>query len=134
MSPIAEKLLDLDEPQAAVVLPGDPGASVLLVCCHAANGVPRRLGDLGVPVADRARHIAWDIGAAALTRALSARLGLPAVLSGYTRLAADCNRAPDQPGVMPEESDGTPVPGNRGLDEPARLRRLAALHAPYHAA
>ncbi|MGE0253724.1 MAG: N-formylglutamate amidohydrolase [Alphaproteobacteria bacterium] len=134
MSPVAETLLAPDEPPAAIVLPGDAGRGVLLVCCHAANGVPRALGDLGVPAADRERHIAWDIGAAAVTRALSARLGLPAVLSGYTRLAADCNRAPEQPGVMPEESDGTPVPANRSLDDAARARRLAALHAPYHAA
>lgn len=134
MPPVAETLLVADEAPAVTVLPGAARRGVLLVCCHASNAVPRALGDLGLSAAERARHIAWDIGAAALTRGLAARLGLPAVLSGYSRLAADCNRAPDQPAAMPEDSDGTAVPANRGLDAAARTRRLAALHAPYHEA
>lgn len=134
MPPVAETLLAAYEAPAVTVLPGEARRGVLLVCCHASSAVPRALGDLGLSAAERARHIAWDIGAAALTRGLAARLGLPAVLSGYSRLVADCNRAPDHLAAMPEDSDGTAVPANRGLDAAARTRRMAALHEPYHEA
>ena len=30
------------------------------------------------------------------------------------------------------ESEGRPVPANRGLSEEERSRRLANIHAPYH--
>ena len=127
-------LLAPDEaPAAATVNPGG-SADLLLICDHASRAVPRALGDLGVPRAEWDRHIAFDIGAEAVARALSARFDAPLVVSGYSRLVVDCNRRPDDPTAMPEISDGTPIPGNLGLDPARRLRRLRDLHAPYHAA
>ena len=62
-------LLAPDEGAPFEVLNGDAGGRLLLVCDHAANRVPRALGDLGLAHTDLLRHIGWDIGAAAVTRA-----------------------------------------------------------------
>lgn len=105
---------------------------LLLLCDHASNAIPPGLGDLGLSPADRRRHIAWDIGAAAVTEALAARLECPAFFGGVSRLVADLNRAPDSPEVMLEESESTPIPGNAAIGEIERQRRLVRYHAPYH--
>lgn len=127
-------LLDADEPAPFEVLNGDAGGQVLLLCDHASNRVPRALGGLGLEEIELERHIGWDIGAGEVTRRLAGALGAPAILAGYSRLVIDCNRALDHPGLIPEESDGTPVPGNVDLDPAARAARVAALHDTYHRA
>ncbi|MEM6683572.1 MAG: N-formylglutamate amidohydrolase, partial [Pseudomonadota bacterium] len=80
------------------------------------------------------RHIAWDIGTAALTNALSAALDCEAVLSKVSRLVVDKNRRIDQPGLMPEVSDTVMIPGNQGLSSAAIEARLDGYYHPYHAA
>ena len=51
-----------------------------IVCDHASNRIPLRLGDLGLPATERIRHIAWDPGALGV----SLRLGdLLLTLSGW---------------------------------------------------
>lgn len=132
--PPAGALLAADEPPAAeIVNPGAPSA-FLLVCDHASNYVPRALDDLGLEAATLARHVAWDIGAAEVTRRLAERLETTAVLSGFSRLVADPNRKPADPNCMPAKSDDVEIPGNRALTPAAREARLAAFHRPYHAA
>ena len=64
----------------------------LLVCDHASNHIPEELNNLGLPPSELQRHIAWDIGAAGVTNALSDILGAPAILSDTSRLVVDCNR------------------------------------------
>ncbi|MBX9795617.1 MAG: N-formylglutamate amidohydrolase [Sphingomonas sp.] len=102
---------------------------MLLICDHAVNSVPAGI-DLGIAPALLDRHIAVDLGAAALTEALAARLGAPAVLGQVSRLVIDLHRQADHPGLIPLASDGHAIPGNAGAD---RLARIAAFHAPYHA-
>jgi predicted N-formylglutamate amidohydrolase len=111
---------------------GEPG--LLLVCDHATNRIPQQLGTLGLSEAERATHIAWDIGAAALTEALSERLEAPAVLANFSRLVADPNRGLDDPTLITALSDGILIPGNRNLTREAREARIAQFYAPYHAA
>ncbi|KZD12504.1 N-formylglutamate amidohydrolase [Oceanibaculum pacificum] len=125
-------LLQADEPPAFEWVNAASASPILLLCDHASNRVPRALGDLGVSAAERARHIGWDIGAAAVTRHLSARFDAPAVMTGYSRLVIDCNRDPADRSAMPEISDGTLVPGNEGLSQAARQRRIDGLFKPYH--
>ena len=84
--------------------------------------------------ADLDRHIAVDLGAAALTRALTAVLQVPAILSGYSRLVVDCNRHLNDPSAFPEISDGVVIPANRALAAAERGARADALYWPYHAA
>ena len=96
--------------------------------------MPGSLADLGLPQEELERHIAWDIGAAELARGLAERLGVAALLSGYSRLVIDCNRHPDDPGSILARSDGTVVPGNAELDPRQREARVREIFDPYHAA
>lgn len=125
-------LLGPDDPPpfTAIDAGGEPKA--VLLCDHASNAIPARLGDLGLDGETLQRHIAWDIGAAEVTRFLAEMLNLPAVLSGYSRLVVDCNRALDDPTAMRQISDGVVVPGNRALDASARARRADSCYWPYH--
>ncbi len=127
-------LLEADDPAPYGVLNPEGGARFVLVCDHARNAVPRALSGLGIDGAEIARHIGWDIGAAALTRALAKMLDAKALVAGYSRLVIDCNRALDDPTSIPEISDGTIVAGNRGLSDAARTARAEAIFRPYHAA
>lgn len=111
----------------ADLLPGADGA-VLLLCDHASNAVPGDI-DLGIDPALLDLHIAIDIGAAAVTRALAAKLDAPAVLATVSRLVIDLHREPDHGGLIPATSDGHRIPGNEGVDRAARIARF---HAPYH--
>jgi len=125
-------LLVAGDPAPAIVLNAGADARVLLICDHAGRAVPQRLGDLGVPAAEFERHIAWDVGAAAVTRRLASALGAPAIMQAYSRLVIDCNRDPDRADAVVERSDGTDVPGNHGLTPADRAARIAEIHAPYH--
>lgn len=119
-------------PSAYRLLRPDAGSQVVLVCDHASNVVPGELGGLGVSANDLLRHIAWDIGAAGLTEALSDILDAPAILSGVSRLVIDCNRQLDAIGLIPSVSDGTPVPGNAHVTASERAARIASWFRPYH--
>jgi len=127
-------LLDPAEPPPVEI--GNPAgaAPILLTCDHASRAIPRALGKLGLTEDELARHIGWDIGAAAVTRHLAPLLGAPALLAGYSRLVIDCNRPPRDASSIPVASDGVAIPGNAGLSEEARRARRAALFEPYHAA
>ena len=70
-------LADEDSPLIAV---NEQGRSpFVLICEHASRLLPKRLGTLGLPESDLARHIAWDIGALGLARELSVMLTRPAI-------------------------------------------------------
>jgi len=122
------------DPAPFVLHRSDAGAPVLLTCDHASNRVPASLAGLGLKPGEIDRHIGWDIGAAAVTRALGERLGVASVLAGFSRLVIDCNRAPDDPTSIPAASDGVAVPANIGLGAAERADRHAAIFAPYHQA
>jgi predicted N-formylglutamate amidohydrolase len=128
----AETLLALDEPAACVTL-GEPNDSpFLLVCDHAGNRVPRRLGTLGVSDGERQRHIAWDIGAAGVVRRMVGPLGACAILQTYSRLVIDCNRSPAVDSSIAVASEDTAIPGNLNLSSADRARRVAEIFQPYH--
>ncbi len=126
-------LLGEDDPPPYRFLPG-ASEQLLLLCDHAAQTVPRALAGLGLARADLDRHIAWDAHAAELTRQLAQTLQAPAFLHGCSRLVVDANRFYEDPSCFPEVSDGTVIPGNRGLDRAAREQRWQQLHQPYHRA
>ena len=106
----------------------------LLLCDHAGNDVPSQWGTLGLPPERLEEHIAWDIGAANVTRRLAGLLGAPALLSRYSRIFIDCNRALNKEKLTPEESDGVTVPGNVALDAEEKSRRANIAYHPYHQA
>ena len=108
----------------------------LFTCDHATNRVPDWVngGDLGLDPADMQRHIAFDPGAAQVTRLMAQRLGSPALLSDFSRLVIDPNRGEDDPTLLMKLYDGTIIPANRHADDTEKERRLDLLHRPYHAA
>jgi predicted N-formylglutamate amidohydrolase len=127
-------LLELDEPPAFRIVNAAGMGDFLLTADHAGRRLPRKLGDLGLPASELARHIAWDIGIAEVTLGLAEALNAPAILQTYSRLAIDCNRPPGVASSIPEISEATRIPGNAGLSEPAKLARRRAIFDPYHAA
>lgn len=123
-----------EDGEAHVVLAGRADAGLIIVCDHAGNAFPPGYGTLGLPASEMERHIAYDIGAAALTRGLAQTFGVPAVLSRFSRLLIDPNRGDDDPTQIMRLSDGAIVPGNRHLDDAERDKRRRLYYAPYHQA
>lgn len=119
---------------AFVEIEGDPRSGLLILCDHASNHVPAEYANLGLDAVQLSRHIAFDPGAAAVTKGLAYRLGAPAVLSAYSRLLIDPNRGEDDPTLVMRLSDGAIVPGNHHVDEGERARRIDRWYRPYHAA
>lgn len=125
-------LIGPGEPPAFEVINGEGKAPLLLVCDHASNRIPCALSRLGLQPEALRLHIAYDIGAADLTRRLVARLDAPAVFAGYSRLVIDCNRQPGDPQSILAASDGIVIPGNRNLSEDEQEARADAFFWPYH--
>ncbi|HXS39342.1 MAG TPA: N-formylglutamate amidohydrolase [Stellaceae bacterium] len=131
---VSQFLLDPGEPPPVEICNQAGAAPLLLTCDHASRAIPRALAKLGLADAVIARHIGWDIGAAAVTRRLAPLLDAPAVLAGYSRLVIDCNRPPEDASSIPAASDGVAIPGNTDLSPEARHARRLALFEPFHAA
>ncbi|MEM6308630.1 MAG: N-formylglutamate amidohydrolase [Pseudomonadota bacterium] len=105
-------------------------------CDHAANNVPDfvRGGDLGLPPEDMNRHIAFDIGAAGVARALGDALNSPVICSNFSRLVIDPNRGEDDPTLLMKLYDGTLIPANRHASAQDLQERLDRCYRPYHKA
>ncbi|GAB5468642.1 MAG: N-formylglutamate amidohydrolase [Rhodospirillales bacterium] len=125
-------LLAPDEPPAFEIIESPLTSPFLLLCDHASNFVPRALDDLGLDPASLALHIAYDIGAAAMTRRLAANLAAPAVLSHFSRLVIDPNRPIGHAASIPEVSDAITIPGNLDLSPAECQARAASFFDPYH--
>jgi predicted N-formylglutamate amidohydrolase len=93
--------------------------------------LPPQYGSLGLAGEAFARHIAYDIGAAGVTRRLAALLDCPAVLTTFSRLLIDPNRGADDPTLIMRISDGAIVPGNARIDAAEAEERRAAYWQPY---
>jgi predicted N-formylglutamate amidohydrolase len=107
---------------------------VILLCDHARNTLPPDYGTLGLPPGEFRRHIAYDIGAEAVTLGLAGRLEATALLTGFSRLLIDPNRGLDDPTLIMKLSDGAVVPGNRDIDAGERQNRIERYYLPYHTA
>ncbi len=113
---------------------GNQAAGVILLCDHARNTLPPDYGTLGLPPGEFRRHIAYDIGAEAVTLGLAGRLEATALLTGFSRLLIDPNRGLDDPTLIMKLSDGAVVPGNRDIDAGERQNRIERYYLPYHTA
>jgi predicted N-formylglutamate amidohydrolase len=113
---------------------GDARAGLLILCDHAENTIPPAYERLGLEAEDLHRHIAYDLGAAAVAERLANILGAPAILSRFSRLLIDPNRGLDDPTLVMQLSDGLIVPGNVGLNEDALQSRVETFYQPYHQA
>ena len=110
----------------------DAPSAFFLVCDHAGRLIPRALRSLGLEPEQLTRHIAWDIGAAAVARRLGALLGATTVCQRYSRLVIDCNRPLDAVDSIVTESERIPIAGNHHLDAAAVAARAREVFQPYH--
>jgi predicted N-formylglutamate amidohydrolase len=113
---------------------GNFAAGVLFLCDHATNALPKAYGTLGLTTQQLGRHIAYDIGAAWITRRLAEVFRAPAVLSRFSRLLIDPNRGADDPTLVMRISDGAIIPGNARIGADEIGFRTAQFWRPYRAA
>lgn len=125
-------LLEPGDPPAYRVERPDGQSPFVLTCDHAGARVPRKLGSLGVSAEDMRRHIAWDIGAAAVTIKLAAALDAFAILQTYSRLVIDCNRRPGIPASIVRISEATRIAGNEQITVEEAAAREREVFLPYH--
>lgn len=117
---------------AAVETINAHGASrFVLTCEHASRFIPAAYDQLGLPEAELTRHIAWDIGAGVVARALAAMIDAPLFLAGYSRLLIDCNRPIGSDTSIPVVSETTSIPGNEGLTQAEREGRADRYYWPF---
>jgi len=125
-------LLTSDDPPPVSVYNEDGESPFLIVADHAGNDMPRALGRLGISATECERHIAWDIGIAAVGRLMANALDATLVQQNYSRLVIDCNRIPGSETSIPEVSELTPIPGNISLGRDHKAARMRAIFQPYH--
>lgn len=125
-------VLSQDDPDPVEIVNRSGSSEFVLTCEHAGRAIPAGLDPVGLSPDDMDRHIAWDIGAEALARAMATLMDAPLILQRYSRLIVDCNRPFDAPDCFPEISDGTAVPPNRSLSHEERSQRFAEIHQPLH--
>ena len=115
------------------VMVENPGgrSRVIVVCEHASCFIPPDFGDLGLDAAARQSHIAWDLGALGVARALSVRLDAAMVASNVSRLVYDCNRPPSAPDAMPAQSEAISIAGNAHLTGAQRRDRTSRYYDPF---
>jgi predicted N-formylglutamate amidohydrolase len=113
---------------------GSENTPVLILCDHATNLLPPHYGTLGLDEIQLSRHIAYDIGALAVSLELGRKLRASVIFSRFSRLLIDPNRGEDDPTLIMRLSDGAIIPGNAHVTETERTERISRYYAPYHAA
>ncbi len=123
-------------PEAYNYIGADQDPRILLLCDHASHYIPPEYADLGLPEGSLETHIAYDLGAAEMTRALAAALGCPAILSNFSRLLIDPNRGLDDPTLVVKLSDRNVIPANQKVDkyqdQEEWQRRIDLFYQPYN--
>jgi len=127
-------LIAPDLTESYEIIPGRSDAGLILICDHAVNDIPAAYGTLGLEPNELERHIAYDIGALAVTRGVAQALGVSAIFTKFSRLLIDVNRGLDDPTLIMRISDGAVVPGNRHLNEAEHAKRIRVYYEPYHLA
>lgn len=128
------QLIDEGDPAPVSTMNAGSMSPVALICEHAGQSIPARLGDLGLAPGDIDKHVGWDIGASEVTSILADRLSAPAVFQRYSRLVIDCNRPPKAPDSVPAVSHGVTVPGNGSLSAIDHWTRVAEIFLPFQQA
>ena len=113
------------------VIPGRRDAGLLLLCDHARNAIPDAYGTLGLPADQLERHIAYDIGAEAVTRILAQKLGAPAIcyalLAAADRSQSRARRSDAHHAHLRRRGRSRQPPRRRSGARPARAAFLRAL-------
>ncbi len=120
--------------QSHEIVAGSLQSGIIFICDHASNFIPPEYNNLGISNYDLNRHIAYDVGAATMTRVLAQEFNAPAILSKFSRLLIDPNRGADDPTLVMRISDGALIKGNATINQNEIENRIQQFHAPYHAA
>jgi len=113
---------------------GRARAPLFLTCEHASQRMPE---PYRFPEADRhlvGTHWAYDLGARELTLELAEALDASAVLSRFSRLLVDPNRAEHHPDLLRNVAEGKPVALNQHVTAEERERRIRTYYRPFHEA
>jgi predicted N-formylglutamate amidohydrolase len=129
---LAGRLLGPDEPPPYLEERAGGSSNFVIVVDHASAYIPRRLDHLGVSAEELRRHIAWDIGALAVARRVSASLDAPLLAQNYSRLVIDSNRDPQVATSICTVSEHTAIPGNVNLRAGEAELRRNEIFKPYH--
>ena len=132
MDEVPITLVASDEPQPVTVTNHDGRSPFVIVTDHAGKYLPRGLQMLGLDRAECDRHIAWDIGAGAVSSMIGDALDAIVIRQNYSRLVIDCNRTPGSETSIVELSEFTTVPGNIGLSDAVISARVREIFRPYH--
>ena len=125
-------LLGLQDPAPFSVFNANCSSNLLFTSDHNGSAIPTKLQNLGVPLNELRRHVAYDIGIDSVAHALSARFNAPLIVANYSRLVIDCNRHPGAAGSIPSVSDNTVVPGNKNLSDEDTAFRKNEIFDTYH--
>ena len=126
-------LLGADDPPPFDVSGREAPSPFVIICDHASRRLPRALDSLGLSSAALATHIAWDIGALGVARALASALDAFVAWQRYSRLVIDCNRPLCSADSIVTRSEHTDVPGNANVTAADATARAAEIFSPYHA-
>ena len=106
-------------------------AAAVLSLAITRPALPKAYGTLGLAREQLDRHIAYDIGAARITRRLAHGFGALAILSRFSHLRIDPNRGVDDPTLVMRLSDGEIIPGNARIGAEEIEYRHAHYWRPY---
>lgn len=120
------------EGPAAEVINAKGRSPIVLICEHASNFIPDSLGGLGLSPEGLISHAAWDLGVYDMACKISELLDAPLIASRVSRLAYDCNRAPESGIGIPSKSETIEVPGNKNLSEAEINDRVTFVYEPFH--
>jgi predicted N-formylglutamate amidohydrolase len=126
-------LLGQDEPAPFGVAGRGSRSPFVVICDHAGQRLPRRLGSLGLSARELGSHIAWDIGAGNVARRLATALDAFVAWQRYSRLVIDCNRPLAASDSIATCSERVFVPGNQNLEPRDAEARVLEIFVPYHA-
>ena len=119
-------LLATDELAPITVHNADGRSPFLIVVDHAGNAIPALArSDWAFSETECERHIAWDIGIAAVSRFVADALDATLVQQNYSRLVIDCNRTPGSETSIPEISELTSDTGKHRLERSSEGRAFA---------
>ncbi|MFT5112155.1 MAG: putative N-formylglutamate amidohydrolase [Parasphingorhabdus sp.] len=124
-------LLPSEQPSYEIINP-DGKAQMVITCDHASNRVPKSLQNLGLETDEFEKHIAYDLGCSKLSERMAELLDAPMLRTCFSRLVIDANRHLNDPGSIPEISDGITVPANQQLSRLQAGQRVEELFVPYH--
>jgi predicted N-formylglutamate amidohydrolase len=127
------RLLEADEPPPVFEIGRDGRSPFVIAVDHAGRRIPKRLGNLGLPLSELERHTACDLGALEVAMGVSAALDAPLVAQEYSRLVIDCNRTPGSETSTPTMAESLEVLGNVGLNQEQITARRSEIFEPYHA-